>query len=79
MFSKYGVYHFSFLSTLISAVLTHHLAWVATVTPAGGITSRTYLDKHSAKWVSIYVFTGVICRSVVVSTNGAMGHQIDVS
>ncbi|XP_041364707.1 folliculin-interacting protein 1-like isoform X2 [Gigantopelta aegis] len=40
-----------FLSTLISAVLTHHLAWVATVTPAGGITSRTYLDKHSAKWL----------------------------
>ncbi|XP_059167121.1 folliculin-interacting protein 2-like isoform X2 [Physella acuta] len=40
-----------FVSTLLSAVLTQHLAWVATVTPAGGTPSRTYLDKHTAKWV----------------------------
>lgn len=41
----------SFMSTLITAVLTHHLAWVPTVMPAGGSPSATYLDKHSAKWV----------------------------
>ncbi|CAL1529000.1 unnamed protein product [Lymnaea stagnalis] len=40
-----------FVSTLLSAVLTQHLAWVATVTPAGGTPSPTYLDKHTAKWV----------------------------
>ncbi|BFZ02925.1 hypothetical protein BsWGS_05964 [Bradybaena similaris] len=40
-----------FVSTLLSAVLTQHLAWVATVTPAGGTPSHTYLDKHTAKWV----------------------------
>lgn len=40
-----------FMSTVITAVLTHHLAWVPTVTPAGGTPSDTYLDKHSAKWV----------------------------
>ncbi|KAK6169131.1 hypothetical protein SNE40_020241 [Patella caerulea] len=40
-----------FISTLISAVLTHHLAWVPTVTPAGGTLSTTYEEKHSAKWI----------------------------
>lgn len=40
-----------FLSTLLSAVLTYHLAWVATVTPGDGAPSKTYLDKHSAKWI----------------------------
>ncbi|XP_052071292.1 folliculin-interacting protein 1-like isoform X3 [Mytilus californianus] len=40
-----------FISTLVTAVLTHHLAWVATVTPAGATTSKTYLHNHSAKWV----------------------------
>ncbi|KAK3595116.1 hypothetical protein CHS0354_002368 [Potamilus streckersoni] len=40
-----------FISTVVTAVLTHHLAWVPTVTPAGGTPSNTYLDKHSAKWV----------------------------
>ncbi|GFO02076.1 folliculin-interacting protein 1 [Plakobranchus ocellatus] len=40
-----------FVSTLLSAVLTQHLAWVATVTPAGGTPAHTYQDKHSAKWV----------------------------
>ncbi|KAK3091005.1 hypothetical protein FSP39_016401 [Pinctada imbricata] len=44
--------HF-FMSTLITAVLTHHLAWVPTVTPAGGTPSKTYLTNHSAKWVDI--------------------------
>ena len=45
---------YSFVSTLLSAVLTQHLAWVATVTPAGGTPSKTYLDKHSAKWVCYF-------------------------
>ncbi|XP_064621785.1 folliculin-interacting protein 1-like isoform X2 [Lineus longissimus] len=40
-----------FISTLVTAVLTYHLAWIPTVTPAGAIPSRTYLDKHSAKWL----------------------------
>ncbi|XP_060592263.1 folliculin-interacting protein 2-like isoform X2 [Ruditapes philippinarum] len=40
-----------FMSTLLTAVLSHHLAWVPTVMPAGGSPSATYLDKHSAKWV----------------------------
>ncbi|RUS91366.1 hypothetical protein EGW08_000883, partial [Elysia chlorotica] len=40
-----------FVSTLLSAVLTQHLAWVATVTPAGGTPAHTYQDKHTAKWV----------------------------
>jgi len=39
------------MSTLVTAVLTHHLAWVPTVMPAGGSPSGTYLEKHSAKWV----------------------------
>ena len=39
------------MSTLLSAVLTQHLAWVATVTPAGGTPAHTYQDKHTAKWV----------------------------
>ncbi|GAB1598979.1 folliculin-interacting protein 1-like isoform X2 [Argonauta hians] len=42
--------HF-FISTVISAVLTYHLAWVPTVTPTGGSTSKKYMDKHSAKWL----------------------------
>lgn len=42
--------HF-FVSTVISAVLTYHLAWVPTVTPTGGATSKKYMDKHSAKWL----------------------------
>lgn len=45
--------YFSFISTVISAVLTYHLAWVPTVTPTGGTTSKKYMDKHSAKWVSL--------------------------
>ncbi|XP_061192634.1 folliculin-interacting protein 1-like [Saccostrea echinata] len=40
-----------FMSTLVTAVLTHHLAWVPTVTPAGGTPSKTYLHNHSAKWL----------------------------
>lgn len=47
--------HYSFMSTLITAVLTHHLAWVPTVTPTGVTPSRTYLDKHSAKWVYTFL------------------------
>ncbi|KAK7113591.1 folliculin-interacting protein 1-like isoform X2 [Littorina saxatilis] len=40
-----------FVSTLLSAVLTYHLAWVATVTPGDCTPSKTYMDKHSAKWI----------------------------
>lgn len=48
----------SFMSTLVTAVLTHHLAWVPTVTPAGGTPSKTYLHNHSAKWVCVnYLFS----------------------
>ena len=41
----------SFISSMLTAVLTYHLAWIPTVTPAGAVPSRTYLDKHTAKWV----------------------------
>ncbi|KAL4240663.1 Folliculin-interacting protein 1 [Mactra antiquata] len=41
-----------FMSTLVTTVLTHHLAWIPTVVPAGGSPSATYLEKHSAKWVN---------------------------
>ncbi|KAH3869210.1 folliculin-interacting protein 1-like isoform X2 [Dreissena polymorpha] len=40
-----------FMSSLVTAVLTHHLAWVPTVMPAGGSPTGSYLDKNSAKWV----------------------------
>lgn len=40
-----------FLSTLVTAVLTNHLAWVPTVTPAGATPSRNYKDKHTARWM----------------------------
>ncbi|BFZ17612.1 hypothetical protein BsWGS_20651 [Bradybaena similaris] len=52
LFTKYNnKKHKFFVSSLLSAVLSHHLAWVATVTPANAIQSSTYLDKHTAKWV----------------------------
>jgi len=43
---------FSFLSCLITGVLTHHLSWASTVAPVGDTPASTYLDKHMAKWVS---------------------------
>ncbi|XP_048590389.1 folliculin-interacting protein 1 [Nematostella vectensis] len=42
-----------FLASLLTAVLTHHLAWVPTVMPAGAAPSRTYLDKHSSKTLDL--------------------------
>ena len=42
----------SFLSCLITGVLTHHLSWASTVAPVGDTPASTYLDKHVAKWVS---------------------------
>jgi len=42
----------SFLSCLITGILTHHLSWASTVTPVGDAPASTYLDKHMAKWVS---------------------------
>jgi len=37
-----------FLSTMLTAVLTHHLAWVPTVMPSGSAPKRAYLDKNSS-------------------------------
>ncbi|XP_031574334.1 folliculin-interacting protein 1-like [Actinia tenebrosa] len=42
-----------FLTAVLSAVLTHHLAWVPTVMPAGAAPSRAYLDKHSSKTLDL--------------------------
>ena len=47
----FNIFSFSFLTSLLTAVLSYHLAWVPTVTPAGASPSHTYLDKHTAKWV----------------------------
>ncbi|XP_033750955.1 folliculin-interacting protein 2-like isoform X2 [Pecten maximus] len=46
-----------FMSTLVTAVLTHHLAWVPTVTPAGGTSIRTYLHNHTPNWVDTFAKT----------------------
>ncbi|XP_033103120.1 folliculin-interacting protein 1-like isoform X2 [Anneissia japonica] len=40
-----------FVSCLLTAVLTHHLAWVPTVMPAGVTPNRAYLDKHSSTFL----------------------------
>lgn len=42
-----------FISTLLTAVLTHHLAWVPTVTPSGILPSQSFHEKHRAKWLDI--------------------------
>ncbi|CAD5119151.1 DgyrCDS7789 [Dimorphilus gyrociliatus] len=41
-----------FTSCLLTAVLTRHLSWVPTVAPADAGLSETYLNKHSAKWLT---------------------------
>ncbi|XP_071952018.1 folliculin-interacting protein 1-like [Antedon mediterranea] len=40
-----------FVSCLLTGVLTHHLAWVPTVMPAGVTPNRAYLDKHSSTFL----------------------------
>ncbi|XP_013785652.1 folliculin-interacting protein 2-like [Limulus polyphemus] len=42
-----------FVSTLLTAVLTHHLAWVPTVTPSGVATNQVEHRKHRACWVDV--------------------------
>jgi hypothetical protein len=42
-----------FLSMLLSAVLTHHPSWVATVTPSTHTAQRSYLDKHSSSELDV--------------------------
>ena len=38
-----------FFSSLLTAVLTYHVAWVTTVTPSSDVARRAYLDKHSSE------------------------------
>ena len=45
-------FYFSFLSSLLTAVMTYHVAWVTTVTPSSDVARRAYLDKHSSESVS---------------------------
>ncbi|XP_076349047.1 folliculin-interacting protein 2-like isoform X2 [Tachypleus tridentatus] len=40
-----------FVSTLLTAVLTHHLAWVPTVTPSDVAINQVEHRKHRARWV----------------------------
>lgn len=54
----------SFLSTLLTAVLTHHLAWVATVMPTGITPKRAYLDKHASTTVCLYSNVFNFCISL---------------
>lgn len=42
-----------FLSILLTAVLTHHTSWVATVMASGSAAKRAYLDKHSSKTLDV--------------------------
>ncbi|KAJ8022606.1 Folliculin-interacting protein 1 [Holothuria leucospilota] len=42
-----------FMARLLTAVLTHHLAWVPTVMPSGSTPSRAYLDKHSSSMLDL--------------------------
>ncbi|XP_028406001.1 folliculin-interacting protein 2-like [Dendronephthya gigantea] len=42
-----------FLSTLLTAVLTFHVAWVTTVTPSSDVARRAYLDKHSSETLNV--------------------------
>ncbi|GAB6018833.1 Folliculin-interacting protein 1 [Chamberlinius hualienensis] len=42
-----------FMSTLLTAVLTHHLAWVPTVTPPDILPTQSFYQKHTAKWLDM--------------------------
>ena len=48
------LFFYSFMASVLTAVLQYHLAWVSTVMPAGAAPSRAYLDKHSSKTVSYF-------------------------
>ena len=52
--------YFSFLSILLTAVLTHHPSWVATVMPSGNVAKRSYLDKHTSNTVRFCLYYGVV-------------------
>uniref|UniRef100_A0A8C4Q0V6 Folliculin interacting protein 1 n=1 Tax=Eptatretus burgeri TaxID=7764 RepID=A0A8C4Q0V6_EPTBU len=41
--------HNQFLPALLSAVLTHHLAWVSTVMPSGHVPFSNFTQKHSSQ------------------------------
>ncbi|XP_077999462.1 folliculin-interacting protein 1-like isoform X2 [Glandiceps talaboti] len=42
-----------FVSRLLTAVLTYHLAWVPTVTPSGAPPSQVYSSKHSSNTLNL--------------------------
>ncbi|XP_046860467.1 folliculin-interacting protein 2-like isoform X2 [Xenia sp. Carnegie-2017] len=42
-----------FFGSLLTAVLTYHVAWVTTVTPSCDVARRAYLDKHSSNTLNI--------------------------
>lgn len=42
-----------FITSVLSAVLQYHLAWVSTVMPAGAAPCRAFLDKHSSKTLDL--------------------------
>lgn len=58
---------FSFVSTLLTAVLTHHLGWVATVLPSSGLDPeqiRVFQQPYNALW------------SQLTDLYGAIGHPL---
>ena len=58
------------MASVLTAVLQYHLAWVSTVMPAGAAPSRAYLDKHSSKTVSYFLWNSLLlqlCISAFVS------------
>ncbi|KAG1714296.1 Folliculin-interacting protein 2 [Nymphon striatum] len=42
-----------FISSLLTAVLTHHLSWVPTITPSGVPNRHSYHQKQTAKWLDV--------------------------
>ncbi|CAB4009037.1 folliculin-interacting 1 isoform X3, partial [Paramuricea clavata] len=42
-----------FLSSLLTAVMTYHVAWVTTVTPSSDVARRAYLDKHLSESLNV--------------------------
>lgn len=56
------LFFYSFMASVLTAVLQYHLAWVSTVMPAGAAPSRAYLDKHSSKTVSYFLWNFFVCN-----------------
>ena len=52
------------MASVLTAVLQYHLAWVSTVMPAGAAPSRAYLDKHSSKTVSYFIWIVLFVTTV---------------